>query len=393
MIRFTLIFVGLGFSLVGGRASAAQLPLTQWESLATDEVGEANRSGDDLLEFMKREFTDKGKRVFRDAHPRGIGCVAATFTVDPNLPAIYRTGVFTEPGKKYDAIIRFSSSLGPVGDHTPDARGMAIKIFGVGGTKLLDDQPDAVTHDFLQIDGRTFPAKDTHDFAGIARIKLNPLSIFGFLRESPITHALELKAVFDLSSGNPDKGKSLSEMQFFSMVPYLLKGKSINTPVKFSSRPCSAVGHTPLDGGESELRNDLQQRLNKGDLCFEFLYQFYRDGAGYEVENGMSDWGGDPNLFTKFATIVIPKQTFLTDEKLNYCDNLSFQPWHAIAEHQPLGNIHRARKIIYEKISKSRHAANHDSSKYLEPTSIKDFKALTNPTYSVWDAVTVPESN
>ena len=140
-------------------------------------------------------------------------------------------------------------------------------------------------------------------------------------------------------------------------------------------------------------RNDLQQRLNKGDLCFEFLYQFYRDGAGYEVENGMSDWGGDPNLFTKFATIVIPKQTFLTDEKLNYCDNLSFQPWHAIAEHQPLGNINRARKIIYEKISKSRHASNNDTSKYLEPTSISAFNALTNPTYSVWDAVTVPESN
>jgi hypothetical protein len=145
-----------------------------------------------------------------------------------------------------------------------------------------------------------------------------------------------------------------------------------------------------LDGSDGELRNDLQNRLNEGDICYDFLYQFYRDGAGYDVENGMSDWGGDPNLFTKFATINIQKQTFLTDEKLHYCDNLSMQPWHTLAEHQPLGNINRARKIIYEVISKSRHTTNNESNRYLEPTSSTDFQALRNPTFSVWDAIKVP---
>jgi len=388
--RHPLIFAGMLVHSFFTSAFAAQLPLTQWETLAPDEAGEARRAADELLGQIKHDYTDQGKRAFRDAHPRGIGCVAATFTVEPNLPLKYRTGVFAVPGKSYDSIIRFSAALGPAGDQVKDARGMAIKLFGVPGPKLLDDQPNAVTQDFLQINARTFPAKNTHDFAGLVRIKTNPLNAIAFLRESPIAHALVLKAAFSLSSGNPNNGKSLAEMQFFSMVPYLMKGSSINTPVKFTSRPCAGVAPRSLDGSDGELRNDLQNRLNEGDICYDFLYQFYRDGAGYDVENGMSDWGGDPNLFTKFATINIQKQTFLTDEKLHYCDNLSMQPWHTLAEHQPLGNINRARKIIYEVISKSRHTTNNESNRYLEPTSSTDFQALRNPTFSVWDAIKVP---
>ena len=38
-------------------------------------------------------------------------------------------------------------------------------------------------------------------------------------------------------------------------------------------------------------------------------------------------------------------------------DQLSFSPWHAIEDHQPLGSIMRARRFAYEKSSNFRHHA------------------------------------
>lgn len=43
-------------------------------------------------------------------HHQGHGCVAAQFEIDPSIPYQFRRGVFSQPGKKYEALIRFSSS-------------------------------------------------------------------------------------------------------------------------------------------------------------------------------------------------------------------------------------------------------------------------------------------
>ena len=369
---------------------ALALPLTQWETYVPGEEQEALDTTKDLMGFMKKDYTDQDKRMFRDAHPRGIGCVAAKFTVNSDLGKIYQTGVFAKPGKSYDAIIRFSGSLGPAGDNVTDARGMAIKLFDVPGTKLLEDQPNAVTHDFIQINAPTFPAPNAHDFAGLIKIKANPAYILRFLAESPIGHALVLKNALALGGKNPNNGKSLAEMQFFSMSPYLLKGDAINTPIKFSSRPCGPVSAGELNGSETELRDDLQERLSKSSLCFKFALQFFTPGRGLEVEDASDNWTTDKAPFIDFAEITIPQQNFRTDQKLRYCDALSFQPWHAIAQHQPLGNINRVRKIVYETISNYRHKANMEAGLYAEPVSLAPWNALTDSTYSVWKDVKIP---
>jgi len=373
--------------LVSAPPATAQ-QLTQWETYTNGEEQEAASAAQELISQLRNDYVNKGKRVFRDAHPRGIGCVAATFTVNKDLPAQFQTGVFAQAGASYDAIIRFSSSLGPVGDHTGDARGFAIKLFGVPGTKLLSDQPNATTVDFLHIDAPFFPAVNTHDFAGIVKIKSNPKSIGSFLLENPIVHALELKNLVALSTANPNNGKSLAERQFYSQVPYLLQGSTINIPTKFTSRPCSAVAHLPLNGSDTELRDDLQYRLNQGPLCYQFAVQFYQPGL--KVEDATNVWGENKVPFTNFATITIPQQNFMTDAKLHYCDALSFHPWHTLAQHQPLGNINRARRTIYEAISKYRHEQNNESGLATEPADRKAFDALTDTTYSTWNAVTLP---
>lgn len=366
------------------------MELTEWETYEPSEEEDAQKMTDELINQVKDEYTTKGFRTFRDAHPRGIACVAAKFTVESNLADEYRAGVFAEPGKSYDAIIRFSSALGPAGDNEKDARGMAIKLFGVTGTKLLADQANALTHDFLHINAPIFPAKNARDFAGIVSIKTDPKNVVKFLLESPISRALALKALYDLSKGNPNNGKSLLAMQFFSQTAYLFQSESLKSPVKFSSRPCGFIEERKLDGTSGELRNDLQQRLNEEDACFAFSMQFYKEGMGFEVENGMNEWRESKSPFIKFATIKIPKQNFLTDEKLRYCDALSFQPWHALDNHRPIGNINRTRRIVYEVLSKFRHQANSEMQQFDQPKDLAQWNSFKSEIYSAWKDVKVP---
>ncbi len=51
-------------------------------------------------------------------------------------------------------------------------------------------------------------------------------------------------------------------------------------------------------------------------------------------------------------------------------DVLSFNAWHSIAEHQPLGSIQRLRKQVYEVSSRFRHEMNQQPK--VEPRSIEE---------------------
>ncbi len=89
----------------------------------------------------------------------------------------------------------------------------------------------------------------------------------------------------------------------------------------------------------------------------EFLIQ-PRTSTKMLVEDAMTEWKENEAPFYQVATIHIPKQSFDTPEQNQFCENLSFTPWHALPEHKPLGAINRMRKIIYENISRVRHDIN-----------------------------------
>ncbi len=77
------------------------------------------------------------------------------------------------------------------------------------------------------------------------------------------------------------------------------------------------------------------------------------------------------------------------DEKLHDCDSLSFQPWHALPEHRPLGGLNRTRKIVYEIIAKSRRQQNGELASQGEPSDLTAWRALRLPTYDRWKGVLV----
>jgi hypothetical protein len=70
------------------------------------------------------------------------------------------------------------------------------------------------------------------------------------------------------------------------------------------------------------------------------------------------------------ATIHIPSQSFQSEARKELAENLSFTPWHTLADHQPLGGINRVRRAVYESISSTRH--NRNGVQMSEPTSFED---------------------
>jgi hypothetical protein len=105
------------------------------------------------------------------------------------------------------------------------------------------------------------------------------------------------------------------------------------------------------------LRAALRDSLRSADGCMEFLIQ-PRTSATLDVEDARKEWPEAKAPFYKVATIRIPRQEFDTPEQNQFCENLSFTPWHALAEHRPLGGINRLRKVVYDTISRARHDMN-----------------------------------
>ena len=57
---------------------------------------------------------------------------------------------------------------------------------------------------------------------------------------------------------------------------------------------------------------------------------------------------------------------------MEFAKRLSYNPWHCIAEHRPLGNQSRARRRMYCELSKLRHEMN--KVPHYEPTARRRFR-------------------
>ena len=71
------------------------------------------------------------------------------------------------------------------------------------------------------------------------------------------------------------------------------------------------------------------------------------------------------------ATLRIPKQKFDSPAQIAFARRLSYNPWHCIAAHRPLGNQSRARRRMYYELSKLRHDMN--GALHYEPSGDETF--------------------
>jgi hypothetical protein len=111
---------------------------------------------------MQRALAEKGRALLKQH--AGVRATLPTFA---DLPAWARVGIFASAGE-HPSYVRFSNgSAGHAPDRAPDVRGIALKIVGVPGKKLIQGLEEAKTQDFLGALTNSVPFRNPKEFVGV----------------------------------------------------------------------------------------------------------------------------------------------------------------------------------------------------------------------------------
>ncbi|AWY40548.1 catalase [Pseudomonas putida] len=300
-------------------------------------------------------------RYLRDAHAKAHGCVKAQVQVLSDLPGELRQGVFSEPGKTWQATMRLSNGNAyPQFDSIRDARGMAIKLLDVPGKQLLSDQPQRNEQDFVMFSHPNFFVSDVAEYRQNVAAQADGKKIMAFFPGwNPFKWQVRhlFIALATLSPAPP----SPTQTTYFSVSPY--KFGEANAKFRVMPDPQNCPGYTLPAQNEklpNFLRSALNQQLSTDRIAACFVLQIQRQDANkyMPIEDTSIEWRESDAPFETVAQITVPAQDFDTPALNLQCDNLSFNPWFGIEAHRPIGGINRLRKAVYEAVSDYRHARN-----------------------------------
>ncbi|MCJ8320877.1 MAG: catalase family protein [Colwellia sp.] len=293
----------------------------------------------------------------RDAHAKAHGCLKATFTVPQLNNPILKQGLFSQP-KQYQAWIRFSNGFDrPQSDNVKDARGMAIKVMGVDGEKLLKAEQDEMTQDFVMLNNPTFFLPNVKEYTEFIQYQAQG-SQFGFFFNNFNWNIFKwhFKDLFLGMQILKKPPKSLLTEQYHSLTAYRLGNENF---MKYSAKSCGTNEIYSVDrDADNFLRTELKEQLSKGNACFDFLVQIQNPHKNMPIEDTRILWDPKDSPFIHVAKIEIPQQSFDNELQNNFCENLSFTPWHSVEALEPVGGLNRLRKIVYTEISRFRHSKN-----------------------------------
>lgn len=118
------------------------------ETIKSDEESKIAQI-QNVMEKMQKHNFDQHRHAFRATHVKTQGIVKGKLTVRADLPEYLQQGIFAQPGKSYDVAARYANEPYYLqADQEPGPRGLAMKVFGVSGPRLEDDQ-SGNTQDFF----------------------------------------------------------------------------------------------------------------------------------------------------------------------------------------------------------------------------------------------------
>lgn len=299
------------------------------------------------IEIMKKH-QDPSKR---GQHPKQQALLRGVFEISNQVPDAMRVGVFAEP-RKFDALIRMSTGLLEK-DSDPQGHGFAIKLLDVNGSA-------SGTQDFIMLDQPTFFIRNVSDYVGMfsAVSKGCPHEFYG-------EHSREFALLQSFSVVVP----SHVDRQYWAELPIAMgEGAGRLSLIPDASNASGRQAATTANGLKEALEDYFVSQ--KRSARFTFAVQRYVDEATTPIEDATSVWG---TPFEDVATLTIAPQDFTSPEQYDFCENLSYTPWHCHPDHQPLGGIQRCRKQVYEESQRLRHELREVEQK--EPTS-KDLALL-----------------
>ncbi|CAG8864964.1 catalase family protein [Pseudomonas fluorescens] len=335
-----------------GPVSAQELVADNEAAMTRDIIQTAVRIVD-----QHREST----RYLRDAHAKAHGCVKAEVQVLPELPGELRQGVFSEPGKTWQATMRLSNGNAyPQFDSIRDARGMAIKLFDVPGKQLLSDRQGRSEQDFVMFSHPNFFVSNVAEYRQNVAAQADGKKMMAFFpgrdpRTWQVRHLFIALATLAPAPSSP------TQTTYFSVSPYKFGEANAKFRVMPDPDNCPAY-NLPEQNRKlpNFLRNALNQQLSTDRMPACFALQIQRQDANkyMPIEDTSIEWRESDAPFETVARIKVPAQDFDTPALNMQCDNQSFNPWFGVEAHRPIGGINRLRKAVYEAVSDYRHRRN-----------------------------------
>jgi catalase len=321
---------------------------------------------------------DQFRHTMRPLHAKSHGVIKAEFTVKDGLADSYRQGLFAKSGS-YPAIIRLSTSPGDIlPDSVSSPRGWAIKLVGVEG-EMLPGHEGQATQDFVCVNAPVFGAPNAEEFLKQIGILAAHATDSAALKQVISTTARTIENVVEAVGGESGTLKVFGHPEthilgetFYSQAAlrfgdYVAKISFVPVSENLKALTNKHVDHSKY----SALRDAVAEFFHTEKAEWEVRAQLATDLETTPVEDPTVKW---PEEKTPYVTVgwltAQPQQVYSAERRIFADELLSFNPWHGLLAHQPLGNIMRARKLVYPRSSSYRHMQEQRTA--VEPKSIEE---------------------
>ncbi len=322
-------------------------PSTDWkEVVAPDEAQRFAGYARQFAELQARKSHKYGKG--RGLHRKQLTAARGQLQVLGDLPAFASHGLFAQPGQ-YDVRVRLSNGgMDKTSDRKPDIRGFSFSVLGVQGDSALGNGP-AKSQDFTLINQEKFAFPQSGEFVDfVVAASHGGGALIKFLvqRHGLLGGAKQIAKTVK-TFGRPFGGFAAHTVHSAAPIacgPYAVRVRLV---------PHVANG-APVTQVQDDWNAEFSDRLRQQDLLWDLQLQPFVDEATTPIEDASVDW---PTPYTTVARLTLPRQDPAADPTLaEQVEAAVFDPWQALAAHRPLGDVMRARKVVYFESQKGRGA-------------------------------------
>jgi len=315
-------------------------PSTQWkEHIAADEDQRFAEYGKIFAAIQARKSKKYGHG--RGLHRKQLAAASGTLDVLPGLPPFAAQGLFAKPAQ-FPVWLRLSNGgLDKAPDARPDIRGVALRVLGVQGDSALGNGP-AKSQDFTLINQSQFAFPKSDEFVEfVAAASKGGGALLGFLFRRYGVLGGPLRLAKMLKSVGAKFGGFATEPMYSAVPmacgPYAVRVRLVPAPANGTATP----------GASKDWGADFSARLSQQSLQWELQLQPFVNEELTPIENASVDW---PTPYTTVARLTLPKQDTGSAKGKALATQVEagvFDPWQALADHRPLGDVQRARKVVY----------------------------------------------
>jgi hypothetical protein len=330
--------------------SSNAAPSTDWrEKIAPDEEQRYEQYATQFAEIQAGRSERWG--AGRALHRKQLTAAHGTLEVLDGLAPFARHGLFAKP-HDYDVWVRLSNGgLDRAADPVPDIRGFAFRVLGVEGVSALGNGP-ARSQDFTLINQEVFSFSGSDEFVAfvVAASKSKGELFKHVFRRYGVFGGPRKLARMIAAASKPFSGFATEPL--FSAVPIASGPYAVR--VRLLPDPANGA---PAAGASNDWGLDFSTRLKRGPLHWELQLQFFASEELTPIENPSVNWS---TPYTTVARLMLPKQDPQSESGQALAaqvESCVIDPWQALAAHRPLGDVQRARKVVYFRSQQGRGAA------------------------------------